>query len=725
MAERVQRTPHEHLRVAIERAHALLLLAPAAFLAWAGPRAPLEGDPTPLATGTGIAALASVLALALLVTRRVTPRVTWAWAFLGFVAAGLVSMSLQPPSDTFEASRATILSALCLVLLVCGASQSDEGREWLGRGLVLLTLLALAPALFDGANGFSGALGNTGSTSEVALLGGAAGAWMLARAEGAWKWIGGIAAASYAFYVGVAPVLAGALSFALALALLVLVNTKTRALSALMLAVCLGLFGAGRLVPHAPLPASARPAASAPGDVGGLAVRQRIWRSVPALIADYGLLGAGPGQFRAAYPPYRDPEEIELSSHDRTLPRAETEVEHAHSDLLQAFVDAGPIGGALWLAFLGAVAWRALAVLRKGDYELAALGAAALAVMANGALREPLLYNPASASAAFAVFGALLAADSAPGERTLARRLFTLLAMAALATQLSRAWSIAWHGRALRQYIESKDRKFAALAGEFCEDSALARAIAARELEALDGERPTRATVDAWRSVLDVRPHNIEALIQLGLAQARTGQPEAARAAWSRALTLDPRHPALRKNLARMEALVGDVELAEQHLREARLDATQAWPSYANSALRELRVERGWQLCARIDPRFEDLNAQLAYDLARDTSFALDEDLRLALEGSAHLSWAREHGAGGSFADAARSYRQAKRCLAPRDGGAPPNALLLELAGALAASGKVEEARKELASVDATALELARLPTWAGQALLDNGLLGS
>ena len=45
MAVEKQRTPRPSLEAGLDRAHGLVLLAPAAFLVWPGPQAPLQDDP--------------------------------------------------------------------------------------------------------------------------------------------------------------------------------------------------------------------------------------------------------------------------------------------------------------------------------------------------------------------------------------------------------------------------------------------------------------------------------------------------------------------------------------------------------------------------------------------------------------------------------------------------------------------------------------------------------
>jgi len=91
----------------------------------------------------------------------------------------------------------------------------------------------------------------------------------------------------------------------------------------------------------------------------------------------------------------------------------------------------------------------------------------------------------------------------------------------------------------------------------------------------------------------------------------------------------------------------------------------------------------------------------------------------------ANQLWAREHAAAGRPHDAVRLYRQAlavSRRYAALEFGAP--AVRLELAGALVLDGDEQGARTTLGALVPTPAELIALPAWAGQALLDAGLLG-
>src|SRR5882672_6874140 len=133
----------------LERAQALLVLLPAAALLWPGSHAPLAGDPSPELTGAAVAAIATIPALLTALARSAQQKAPWSLAFVAFVCIGFTSLLVHPPTDTLEASRAMLLATTSLALLVCGSSLGLVGRATLVRGLVVLALLALVPALFD------------------------------------------------------------------------------------------------------------------------------------------------------------------------------------------------------------------------------------------------------------------------------------------------------------------------------------------------------------------------------------------------------------------------------------------------------------------------------------------------------------------------------------------------------------------------------------------------
>ncbi len=708
-----------------------VLAFPALKLLWPWPReASLSGDLYPEVTGAAIGALAALPMFALLFTLRRTVRPVPALVFAAAAALALLSASRNAPTDTLEFDRWRLLAASSFALLLGGAALDRSGRVWLARAAAVVSLVAVGPSLADGEHQFSGVLGNSGSISEAGLIGAAAGLGLAVWDSGPWRWLGGLSALAYGFYVGIAPVFAGALSLALAALVGVALTRDSRKLLALAAVFALIGFAAGRIAPR---PASAPRVEGAPvagvDNSGGIEVRRLIWARVPALLAHAGVLGVGPGQFAAQFPPFRDPREIELSSLGRRLPGQETEVQHAHNDYLQALSDCGPLGGALLIGLYAFAAFRALSLLRRGERERLPLALGLLAVLINGLAREPLSSNPVSASLAFALIGAVCA-PAAPQFSTQPRLgEYSALAVAglAIALQVPRALGLGLHGRALRTYFErGRPSEGLAFVLETRPDSVLARSLQARALEPQGEADDFERVAAAWGEVLALRPHSFEAWMQLGLAHVRGGRIAAAREAWLRALELDPAHPGLLRNLALLEARHGELEQAERYLAQTDAPRERALRDWAVGALRELDLQRGWELFARADERLAALDAERAHDAARRPLDGLSEAEANALEGSAHVSWAREHAERGAPSDAVRSYRQARRCLAQvgSDGATSwSRALRLEYAAALALAGERDAARSECAGLRARPDELRRLPTWAGQALMDAGLL--
>jgi O-antigen ligase len=691
---------------------------PAAALAWPGPGALLAGDLYPEVAGTGYAALLALPAGVALVLRRAAPRVAGIYLLLGFVAVGFVSLRLAAPSDPFEAQRATLIALVGLLALVGGASLGDEGRAWLARALVAVTILLLVPAL---AGSGVGALQNSGATSEAALPGAVAGAWLAARTRGAWAWLGAVAAGLEALYAGTTPVLAGALCLVVALgvgAALVPRAAGHRASFAAVAAACALLFGAAwglRVEFDAGARESSAPVALAEHpDLRGFDVRRRVWTSSAKMAFDYGLLGVGPGQFAAAFPPYRDP--LERRASDAPLEGRTSEVEHAHNDWLQGALDTGPIGGLSWIAFLVLALARGVRAMRSvgGGASDAALGAAALAVLLNALVRAPLLWNPASAALGFALFGTVLARPTE--ERTPARRALVFAALAALGLYATTARALIAHGAL------DRDPAGARAAVERCPDSVRALSYAARDPLGEDREA-------LWRAVLERRPHRYEALVQLGTLCARTGREGEARELWLRAHALAPEQSSVVRNLARVAALTGDVEGAVEWAERAGLAPDHLTQLGFDALILRGDVDTAFALLGRGDLQLAGLDAARAYALGSDPP----EELAARagrLKGAAHLLFARDHVALGDYESAVRSYRQARAGLSYYAGEveaaqlAP--AVRLEIAAALLLTGREDEARRELErGPPATPRDLAALPSWAGNALLSAGLLGT
>jgi O-antigen ligase/Flp pilus assembly protein TadD len=656
---------------------ALALLAPPFLLAWPGPGALLENDFLPQSTGIGAVALATLPAAFLLVIRRAAPEIRALPLFLVTLLVTAGWLAFGHTSDSFELRRVVVRSAVALALLLAGASLSPAGLAVYARGLLWIAVLLLAVALLDRANGLAGALGNTGSIAQAALPGAIAGACLASQPRSRWKIFGGLACLLFLAYVARAPVIAGGLALAAGLAAFALarsgLSSRLRALyvAAAILAAFLVVapLGAHKPAPDAP-PAS--------GSTGGFEVRKRVWSSSLAMLRDHPWAGVGPGQFAASFPPYRDPQEIELSTHGRRID-AETEVEQPHEDWLAPALDLGIVAGIAWIGFLLAVAHAAWRALRGAEPARAALGAAALAILAYALVHGPLTQEPAAASIACVVFGAVLApAAGSPASPT--RRWVPLAALFLLLTSIPAAFAFVRHGRALAGLAVSGERDAADVeasieaARRACPDSVLALTLRAR----LDEERKADpATVRAdWERVLALRPARIEALMQLALAELREGDAALARETWERAQRLDPGHPGIRRNLRALD------------LQEGRFDAGREW-------------------LAGEDPVAESCFARAKAERASGDTILAD-----LFEARAHLLWARSHADAGRFGDAVRSYRQCLRVTRDHvDGGA--RRVGIELAAALAADGRESEARQQLGSISPTPADLERLPDWA------------
>ena len=726
----------ERRAVRLERAQAVSLALPAALLAWPGPGAPLADDLQPALTGTGWAVLATLPCAFLLIVRGALPRVAGLVLLLGFVAAGLISLRILPPTDTLEAWRATTLGLVALATFLGGASLGGEGRKWLASGAVAVSLLLTLPALLDGSNANAGALGNSGSTSEAALIGAACGAWLVAGGRGFLRGAGVVALSSYSLYVGVAPVIAGAVSLGVAL-LATLALARDRRVHAVLLVACTlaglgghllaGLPGTG--TPPPPAEDSTLPEAS---DLTGIEVRASIWRASLDMLRAYPLIGTGPGQFAAAFPPFRDPREIEASSLRRNL-AAETEVEHAHNDWLQGALDAGAIGGLLWVALLVLVLARSSGALREGKLGRAGLAAGALAIAVNGIFRAPLLWNPASSTLAFAAFGVVLAKPGRPAwsavTRALCAAVFVLLALS-----VPRALRVVEHGRGLASVFrqEPPDLEGLQRALAACGDSTLARSLHARveSIGARQADPRDLVDLEGWQAVLELRPHRFEALMQVGNSYARAERFDPARSHYLRALTLDPEHPGLLRNLVRLEGQAGDVEAALEHVAHWR-----AVGDLPRSVLETLVVDlmRGMHLDAarralgELDAAYADLQTQDLYLLSQELEESSPE-LGRALEGLAHVSWGRQHALQENWAAAVRSYRQARYALGVQLEGPAGRwnhpRLQLEFAAALWRAGQEDAARDEMHDLELAPGDLGRTPAWTADVLRRAGLLG-
>ncbi|MCY2961238.1 MAG: O-antigen ligase family protein [Planctomycetota bacterium] len=708
---------------AADVAQGLLALLPALVLAWPS-GGPVEHDFAPRSTGFGLAALLALPGIALFLVRRAAPTVRGSWLLLAPVLATAAWLAFGDPVDPFEATRATVGWALVLATLLLGAA-SDPAT--LARGAAFVGLLAA----FSGyAAPHAGALGNSGATSEAATLGAAAGALLVLRDRGAWRVLGAAAFAAFVVHAARAPVLAGGVALAVALVFTALARLGRQRVAASVLAAAATL---AVLVPFVSQGASAdrepgrtdarETSAVDTSPASGVGVRAAILASSARMLAAHPLAGVGPGQFPAEFPPYRDAREIEASSHGR-LQAAETEVEHAHDDWIQPALELGLVAGLLWVAFLATIAWGAWRALRSDDAHRAALGAGLLALLVHALARAPISSNAASATLCAAAAGALLVRRDA-GSPAFARRFVAIASVLWIVLLAPRAWSLVRHGFALHpladERVDDPERRERAIrkAADCAPDSVLVRSLEARLAEA-HGEPPGQIAA-RWESVLALRPHRVEALVQFATASARSGDLAGARAALRDALELDPGNPPALQNLATIECQAG--ELAEGLAHLDRIPAARApdaeWLQglAARLALRGLDVESA-ALTARGDPTRTGLTPEERYARARELRAAGRDELADGWEARAHRAWADQHAAAARWNEAVRSLRQDLRLCLERP-GTDPVRVRLALAAALHAAGRTEEARQQLASSPSspTARDRSSLPAWTREPL--------
>ncbi len=691
---------------------ALLLLLPAAWLAFP---ATLAQQLEPELSATGWWLLLQIPAALVLLARTPRPKLPLLTLFAVFVAVSLLSLQLRSPSDTLSASRAVMAAITALSTFGAGSALGARGRRVFAIGLLLITIALSVPAITGVAARLQGALQNSGATSEAAVLGALAALALLVSARGSLRLLALIAIGAFAAFVALAPVITGAMVFVACALIAFFLRAKDRRAIALGLCVfalaAAGALAAARVFSPAKSAAQLESQAQAEGHMGGLAVRLAIAPRALSLFADHALLGSGPGQFRASFPPYRDAAE-RAQSNRAAGSGVESEVEHAHNDVLTTLVEAGLLGGLPWIAMNVWLALAALAALRRGDVTRMALALAVLGVLANAWLRAPLSFNPASASLFFAAAGALIARDEDGGVRIGARRLFALLCLALLVLQAPRAWNFVKHGHAMRA-PDAIDLD-AALAA--CHDSPLALALEARKLAADPARIPDARA--AWQHVLDLRPQNFEALVQAGVLAAQSSDHAAARADWQRAVELAPERTSVLQNLLLLDARTGeDADFAQTSSR-ATGKVERAWAIEAGAkellSGDERAALRLWTF-ARCDWVFE--TPEQVYERSRAAA-SEPSPLVKAWEMLAHVRWARDHAAANDFPAAVRSYRQALRL------GPDSRATRLELAAALWSDGKQDDARTEIERACARASDWSRLAAWAGDVLLKAGLHG-
>lgn len=716
---------------ALGRALAALLCLPAFVLVL--PFGPLDGDAfvTEL-SGTAWTALL-LLPAACLAVCSPRGRATGLFLFLAYWLWSAFSAT-RGGTDSLESDRALMLVTACGVATIAGAGLNAAGRRALAVCLLVLSLVtALATLhLWHANDDWAGPLGNSGETGLVLLPGAIVGGWFAARRGGWWRIVGGLTFALALAIAAAAPSIAVLGSLAAGLACGAFSNTKQRAVFAVVTGFVLACFVWVAFLRPTGVPGAPSSAQQSVGNASGLSVRAMVVPPALGLVAEEPLYGVGPGQFTARFAEVRDPEEIERSTHGRKLSN-ETEVEHPHSDLLLAFVESGVLGGLAFALFLIAAAWAALRSLITNaqasatglDDSRAPLAAAVLGVLLVGSVWYPLTFLAASAVPAFAAIGALIAGP-VPTSTPSVRRALPLAAAVLLALFFPRAKAITEHGHALAQLTPQSteadwDRQLG-FAQDACPDSVTALSLRASFLR--QAGRPDAVQRDVWLRALALRPHRFETLMSLGNVELRLGDPLAAREWFARARAVDPYHPMLLRNIARLEYHLDDLDAASSALDDLaakdRLDPLWLL-GLGTELLLEGRARAGQHALAHADGRFTELTGEACKALELEYRQQGHQQVGEAFETLAHTLWAREQAQQAQWDDCRRSLRQALR--SPRLYHPPegPIRLRMELAAALYRSEQAHEAREIMESISPTPRDWLELPEWAGETLLEQG----
>ncbi|MDE0913541.1 MAG: O-antigen ligase family protein [Planctomycetota bacterium] len=727
-----------------------LTALPALVLALPGHASLLRNVPTTTSAGTGILALSCLPALALLAARRRPIHLRGLVPWLGLLL--IASYGARTAGDPFAARRALLGLTGGIGLVLAGASLGAGGRRTLLHGLCLASAMLLADTLLDQlGNGTHLPLGNSGDLSEAILPGAVLALVASGSSSRLWKSLALLMGAGTLLLMGCTPVMAGLVSL---LGTGLLCFSVSRASSGpkrewarnlllvgiggwLVLAVSSMNMGTASVPESEPVAT----VATTPTATGGIKVRALIWASLPEVIRDAPWLGHGPGQFARVYPIYRDPSELELSSHGHSEPTP-IEVEHAHNDWLQPFVEWGLIAGLAWMALLLVAARRGLLLLRESDAVSRALAAAALAVLINTLFNSTLLYGVASPAFGWPLLGVCLGCCSADSTSRLARRAGRLapgLLLLILLANARSAFAFQRHGAHLARVVTAPVVVSNGVAQHSPEAIRphLARALQAvpdsvvalekyKQLQLATGATPDERRVTLAR-ILSARPNSLGALIDRGILAAQEGEIAEALAVFSHAKGLDPENAMLRRNRLLLAVDVGGVEEV-QVLRDELLSRKQAerdwFEPLAAQALMNGRVTVARVLMGVGADEWKQGEELLAQSqLTGRAGTLLGEGFVTA----SNALFARDHATSGDFESARRLYRQALRSSEkyPELPGRGRR-LRLELAGALCKVGREAEAKDLMEGRGTFGVhDLRELPEWAGQALLDAGLLGN
>lgn len=707
----------------------------------------LQDVPTSVSSAAGWTLLLTLPALLLTALQR-----RGSWKAIGLVPGAFILLALLSQGrilwgvgDLFGAETTSMSLLAGAALVLCGARLGSEGRRGLIEGLLPIPILILIGSLL--ADHMGAVLGNAGDAAEAALPAAALGLLAFTVRRGPTRLLALSSLGAYAFWAGMGDSRIASLGFGALALLLVLPNQRPakrheRRIALVAVGVLALVAGFKNLGPGSPDQASA--ASAATSEEGGLGFRRLVYGSALGFLGAHPL-GVGPGQVAREYPPFRDPQEIALSEHQRAEPTP-VDVEHLHQDALQIIAEQGWLLGGAFLLVLAFVASRALGALRKGSSTQAACALATLGFLLTGLVNAPLMAGVAAPAVALPLLGALMAPRvQGPKSKSLGPEgIFAVLLLA----MIQPALEFIEHGRAMA------DLGLAKRAAELAPPEQRAPILLAKARPALDralhaaplsvvalaqsarlGDLSPAMSAGVLRRILQLRPHRRAALIDLANREALAGRLQLAHDLQARLRALDPTNPVLLHN-----ALLLALDRRQPEEVAAALTQVQTHNAARETQLRELMQRyqlQGHAVCTA--PLWVELGegtdltdpqeAFASADRARKRGAEIQGDalLTLAHRGFAHQALDRNDLSGGlrSLRQALRASARGLDALDPQDAtiGRGGPILRLELAGVLAANGQDEAAAAELAGIRAKSEDLIRLHPLAGDALLATGLL--
>lgn len=311
------------------------------------------------------------------------------------------------------------------------------------------------------------------------------------------------------------------------------------------------------------------------GDVAersqGAASRLDEWRVATSVIADHAVVGVGPEGYRIAVAQGIDDGYERAHRRDAVLP------DRAHSAPLDVALDGGILAGALHLALLGFVGWRAVRLLRsRPSPSDAGLAVGALAY----GLQQLVLFPLAELDPVFWLLsGVVVARAAAPRPVAAPARVVATCALVLVPIALVAGALDVAADRLAADALRTGSTDDARRAVELRPDNVRYRLAAAvvldrrgtiadldRALDELDAaahwsprdpvvadqrasvlldravstgtDADIAAALDAWRGLVATDPHRARWQLQLGRAAALAGDTATARQAWQRAADL-------------------------------------------------------------------------------------------------------------------------------------------------------------------------------------------